>query len=240
MPLPSVTLPVLASDDAPEMLPTSTDESGILAESVDDEPLESGTENEQHDEVVGGDTDTSRYQTQVKDLEKKFGPNWYERVNGLQGSAQQAIERARAEETKRIELENRLFEMEIRDLPPEQQREAWGQLEVARETAAEREEIVSQRQVFNELARQFITTKISQKYGVPEAQLAQFNDPQTMETFAAAIANERKSSRKQTRKASGADRFEGGGSPSPAPKKQYNGDLRSAANDFAALASKLR
>lgn len=217
---------VLANEDQLQSAPETVDET-VLTGADGADSASGETENV-------GQQGTAQFDWESNDNPYKV------RLAGIQGPYQQAIEKARAEEAKRIEYEDRLFEVEIAELPAEDKVHARAALTNARQQQVKTQEMTQQQATLNELAREIVTSRIAQTHGVPVAELAQFNDPYAMETYAKAIAAARRTVRKEGRKATQADKFESGASVSQSSTKSFGGDLDAAALAFAKLAAPTR
>lgn len=218
-------------DDA--ALDTDDDDSLSVFEDADVDDTDLSAETEETDDRA---STPDPYKERIATLEKRFGPNWIDRVEGLQGSLQQAVETARAAEARAIELENAAFQREIEMLDPVQQQVAWQQLETERRRRQEDASTAQQRTVMEQMAKAMMVQQLSQKYGIPADKLARFDHPQAMLQFAEMAHEERKTTRRQQRKEKKASHFEGAAPVSqPSKKPSYNGDIEAAAFDFAKM-----
>lgn len=229
------------------MLETADDESAVIddEEDYDDEP-DAETEDDSQSGHLDWESDENPYRRQLRDIEEEFGggpDKLKERFSGLQRSVQEKEEARRAEEARRIQLEDAFFQSQIQDLEPQQQQAAWMQLqgermrqEQVRQDSARRQQVSAYESMLDSMARSILINELSQSMGVPREKLSRFNDPEMMVAFAEEYKEMRTSARREHRKESRADSFEGGGNVSRAKKPtQYEGDLDAAAMDFAKL-----
>lgn len=239
-------LPFGDGDDLP-LLETAEESAVIESEDEDDDSYEE-TENSQSG-TLDWDSDDNPYRKQIRDIEQQFGggpEKLKERFSGLQRSVQEKEEQRRAEEARRIQLEDTFFQAQIANLEPQQQQAAWMQLQGERNRQAEgrqmqerQAQVSSYEQMLDGMARAILVQELSQTHGVPREKLSRFNDPEMMVAFAEEYKDFRKQSRREERKGTKADRFESGGAVSkPKQAREYKGDLDAAALDFAALAIK--
>ena len=212
---------VLAFEDQQQAVPETVDET-VIGDAAGDDV--SNVETERDGSQAGAQFD---WESDNNPYKKRLG--------GAQGRIQELVEAQRAEQARRIELENSLFEQQIAGLDPVDQAQARQNLIASRQFQQTATQQQAQQAQLNELAREIVTSRIAQSYSVPVKELAQFDDPYAMEQYARAVSDVRRTQRKETRRVRQADKFESSASVSQQKVKQYGGDLDAAAFDFANL-----
>lgn len=231
----------------------TADDSAVIDSDDDNDDSYAETENEDSSSTTGNqegshdwESDDNPYRKQMREIEQQFGggpDKLKERFTGLQRTVQEKEEARRAEEAKRIQLEDAFFQSQIATLEPAQQQAAWMQLQGERQRQFDtrqmqerQQQVSSYEQMLDGMARAILVNDLSMSHGVPKEKLARFNDPEMMVAFAEEYKDLRKQSRRDERRTTKVDRFEGGGAVSrPKGTRDYKGDLDAAALDFANL-----
>lgn len=212
----------------------------------DEIALSDATETDDQSVLGSEDVDTDgREMEESEPQTPSFDPQMWERDDnpykarfaGLQGRVQQEVETRKALEAALVAMEAEILRANIAHLPPEQQQFHWDMFVADRE--AQEQQRIQQEQaqvtmtVMGQLLKSAHIQKLSTQYGVPQAELNQFNNARDMEIYAQKMAEVRRSQRKTQRRQTGADTFEGG--TAPGGKRRDYASLDDAAAAFAQL-----
>jgi len=152
-------------------------------------------------------------------------PDQFSQLRSTYDARLSASQRALQEAMRRIEeMDNQLFEVQIGNLPPEEQTAA----KTTRGVEAKTKEIAQKEQIFEHIAKVVMVQNLTHQYGVPVEELVQFNDPVAMELYAKKVFDLRKGQKLDKRKEEKTDTVETGGGSTAAydPAKFRNsGDL---------------
>lgn len=187
------------------------------------------------DEPVGG-TDSGEDTSSQPSIDWDTEDNPYKkRFTGLQKTVQE-----RTEENQRLRAElQRLQAMQVQqaleELPEDERNYALNELRRQYEATLVRSELAEVRNQAEQLARERVIDILSERYGVPRDELAEFDTPRAMERYAQKMSELRKQQRaaekKAERKESYADRFEGSVPRVKKPVEKAK-DLRGAKMQF--------
>lgn len=207
-------LPIASSDD-------DSDEEGLDIESSETQETAAATKQQ-----------GTPLEAQLKALQKELADakQWEARFKGTQPVIQRTSEEAKRLKGEKEVLEARLAQLQISLLPEDQQQQALTNYQTQyqlRLSEEQRQQVEEQRQqeaaVMDGVFREIVLNSISSKYGVPRDDLEDFTDPLSMEKYANKVKELRDkssaSAKKQVRKDSQADDFEGSTSV-PIPTKE--------------------
>ena len=161
------------------------------------------------------------------------------RLRGIQGRLQEEVEKKRAYEHRLQEVERQQVMQQAQQMHPQDAQayvQNWQQQAAFRQRE---QELSQQQQTMEQAARVYWVNQTAQKYGVPAQQLARFNDPDSMEYHARAIADERRKRTQANRQSRGNDRFEGESPGRPRPEKRPT-TYDEARGEFVRRAEQLR
>ena len=179
-------------------------------------------ETELSDSVAAGDEPQHEPEPRQPDWDTDDNP-YRQRLKGIQSRLQREIEEKRAYEHRLMQMEQQQVYEQAQQMHPRDRQSYIQNWQAQRQADAERRAIRQREAVLEQAARETVMRDISQKWGVPKEQLSRFNDPDSMEYHAQALAQTRRQQNRTNRQMQGSDRFEGE-SPGRARQSRVTGE----------------